>query len=76
MGDQGISAAAGVLFLDDDGHVLILESLDRGIWEIPGGRIERGETSRVACARELRFKLGFELSFGRLLVVDWLCREG
>jgi 8-oxo-dGTP diphosphatase len=75
VGDQGISAAAGVLFLDDDGHVLILEPIDRGTWEIPGGRIEPGETPRAACARELRFKLGLDLPFGRLLVVDWFRRE-
>jgi 8-oxo-dGTP diphosphatase len=76
VGDQGISAAAGVLFLDDDGHVLILEPLGGSTWEIPGGRIEPGETPRGACARELRFKLGLDLPFGRLLVVDWFRREG
>ena len=76
MGDDGVSAAAGVLFLDEEGHVLIVEPLDRATWEIPGGLVEPGETPREACARELREALGTELPCGRLLVVDWLRREG
>ncbi len=76
VGDQGISAAAGVLFLDEDGHVLIVEPLDRGTWEIPGGRLAPGETPRAACARELRAQLGLDLPLGRLLVVDWFRRYG
>lgn len=76
VGDDGVSAAAGVLFLDDEGHVLIVEPVDKATWDIPGGHVETGETPREACARELREELGTDLPFGRLLVVDWLRREG
>ncbi len=61
----------GVLFLDEDGHILIVEPLHDARWEIPGGAIEQGETPRGACVRRLREQLGLELPTGRLLVVDW-----
>lgn len=70
-------AAAGALFLDPEGHVLIVEPTYKRHWEIPGGEVERGETPRGACARELHEELGLELPLGPLLVVDWapLVRE-
>lgn len=61
----------GVLFLDDDGHVMIVEPLHDSRWEAPGGAIERGETPRAACVRRVREQLGLELPAGRLLAVDW-----
>jgi 8-oxo-dGTP diphosphatase len=64
-------ATVSLLFLDDDGHVLIVEPLHDARWEIPGGTIEVGETPRGACTRWVREQLGLELPAGRLLVVDW-----
>jgi 8-oxo-dGTP diphosphatase len=70
-------AAAGALFVDPDGQVLIVEPTYKPRWEIPGGAVERGETPREACERELHEELGLELAVGRLLFVDWapLVRE-
>lgn len=76
MDDTGVVAGAGALFFDDEGHVLIVEPTYRATWEIPDGRIRATETPRTACARILREALGTDLPFGRLLVVDWLRREG
>ena len=51
--------AARVVVLDRDGHVLLLEARDpadasKGVWwEIPGGGMERGESSVDAARREL-----------------------
>ena len=64
-------AAAGALFLNEDGDVLIVEPTYKPVWEIPGGVVEQGESPREACARELREELGLEVRPGRLLVVDW-----
>ncbi len=67
-------ATAGVLVLDADGHVLIVEPLHHARWEIPGGALRHGESPRAACARALRETLGLELAPGRLLIVDWAAR--
>lgn len=71
------AAAAGALFVDDDGRVLIVEPTYKRHWEIPGGEVEKGERPTEACARELKEELGLDLPVGRLLVVDWapLVRE-
>lgn len=63
--------AAGVVFLDDGGDVLLVEPTYKAMWEIPGGRMEVGETPREALSRELEEELSLEVPLGRLLVVDW-----
>ncbi len=38
-----------------------------GKWEFPGGKIEPGESSPVALAREIQEELGFTIAVGALL---------
>jgi 8-oxo-dGTP diphosphatase len=64
-------SAAGALFLDAAGRVLIVEPIYKPNWEIPGGMLEMGETPSQACAREVTEELALTLVPGRLLVVDW-----
>lgn len=68
--------AAGALFLDEAGRLLLVEPTYKPTWEIPGGQVEPGETPRAACVRELREELGLALEPGRLVVVDWAPRDG
>ncbi len=63
--------AAGVLFFDDTGRVLLVQPTYKDYWDIPGGYVETGETPAQAAAREAREELGIETVVGPLLVADW-----
>jgi 8-oxo-dGTP pyrophosphatase MutT (NUDIX family) len=64
--------AAGILFRDARGRVLLVEPSYKPNWEIPGGVVEADESPWAAAARELSEELGWDRPFGRLLVVDYL----
>lgn len=64
------SMAAGVLFQDDSGRVLLVEPSYKPTWEIPGGAVEADESPWAAAGRELAEELGWSRPIGRLLVVD------
>ena len=59
-----VHVAVGVV-LDERGKVLISRRADNmhqgGLWEFPGGKVERGESLAMALARELREELGIEI---------------
>jgi 8-oxo-dGTP diphosphatase len=68
--------AAGALFADGQGRVLMVRPTYKDYWDIPGGYVEPGESPRAACQRELKEELGLALQVGRLLVVDWAPQTG
>jgi len=60
----------GAVIKDDAGRMLlILRGHDpgKGLWSIPGGRIEPGEPDEDAVVREVREETGLEVTCGRLL---------
>ena len=63
--------AAGALFLDDRGRVLLVHPTFKDTWDVPGGYVERGESPATACQRELKEELGIDRAPQRLLNVDW-----
>ncbi|MEU1594517.1 NUDIX hydrolase [Streptomyces sp. NPDC005708] len=63
--------AAGALFFDADGRVLMVEPTYKDYWDIPGGYVETGESPLQAASREVHEELGLTLTLGRLLAVDW-----
>ncbi|GGM96489.1 hypothetical protein GCM10011609_37820 [Lentzea pudingi] len=69
-------SAAGALFFDEAGRLLLVEPTYKPHWEIPGGAIEHGETPSEACRREVEEELGLVREPGRLLVADWAPRDG
>jgi mutator protein MutT len=54
----------GVLY--EDGRVVLLEN-ERREWELPGGRLESGETPEGCLAREVGEELGIAVEVGPLL---------
>ncbi|MBB5829375.1 NUDIX domain-containing protein [Micromonospora carbonacea] len=68
--------AAGALFFDDEGRVLLVRPSYKNHWDIPGGYVEPGESPRAACAREIEEELGLTTAVGAMLVVDWAPAEG
>lgn len=67
--------AAGALFNDDEGRVLLVHPTYKDTWDIPGGYVERGESPAAACRRELHEELGIDLKPERLIAVDWAPSE-
>ena len=68
--------AAGALFLDGAGRVLLVHPTYKDTWDIPGGYVERGESpAAAACRREISEELGLDRLPHRLISVDWAPHE-
>jgi ADP-ribose pyrophosphatase YjhB (NUDIX family) len=59
-------------WIEEDGRVLLVERLrepERGLWNLPGGKVDPGERVEDAIAREVFEELGVTIEVGRLLCV-------
>ncbi|KPI04358.1 NUDIX hydrolase [Actinobacteria bacterium OK074] len=63
--------AAGVLFFDAVGRVMLVDPVCKDPWEIPGGTVERDESPRDGAVREVKEELGLLWQPGRQLGIDW-----
>ncbi len=64
--------AAGALFRDGAGGVLLVDPVYRDTWDLPGGAVEAEESPHAACRREVAEELGLDRPAGRVLAVDWV----
>jgi 8-oxo-dGTP diphosphatase len=57
---------AAVALIDADGRVLLAQRPEgkamAGLWEFPGGKVDRGETPEAALIRELAEELGIDVA--------------
>lgn len=63
--------AAGAIYRDPQGRVLLVHPTYKPGWDVPGGVVETGEAPAVACRREVLEELGLDHVPGPLLTVDW-----
>ena len=64
--------AAGALFRDVAGGVLLVNPVYKPSWDLPGGAVEAEESPHAACRREVAEELGLDRAPGRVLAVDWV----
>lgn len=60
----------GAVITDDAGRILLVRRgrpPGAGLWSVPGGRVEPGETDAAAVARETREETGLAVTAGALL---------
>jgi 8-oxo-dGTP diphosphatase len=60
----------GAVIRDDEGRLLLVKrghEPGAGLWSLPGGRIEPGETDAEALVREMHEETGLEIEPGPLL---------
>ena len=66
--DETIRVVAGVIRRGDE--VLLAQRFDDthlgGLWEFPGGKVQKGESLKGALGREVREELGVEVRVGEL----------
>ncbi len=61
---------AGAVIRDESDRMLLVRRRNEpgaGLWSLPGGRIEPGETEQQAVVREVREETGLEVECGPLL---------
>jgi ADP-ribose pyrophosphatase YjhB (NUDIX family) len=79
VSDRPQVCVGGIAF-DDQGRVLLIQRGQppgEGLWTVPGGRLELGETLEQGCAREVREETGLDVEVGALVeVVERILPEG
>ena len=66
----GVIRCVGAIITDQAGRLLVVRrgrEPGRGLWSVPGGRVEPGETDEQALVRELREETGLAVRAGRLV---------
>lgn len=67
--DTKVKAGVGVIITDEEGRILLEQRRDNGMWGLPGGGIEPGESVFVAALREVKEETGLNVLITGLLGV-------
>jgi len=69
-GKPAPTVCAGAVIRDGEGRLLLVRrgrAPSAGLWSVPGGRVEVGETPAQAAVREVREETGLDVKVGELL---------
>ncbi|MBL4646096.1 MAG: NUDIX hydrolase [Rhizobiales bacterium] len=72
MAESNPTIAVSVALWDDNDRLLIVQrgrAPKKGLWALPGGKVELGETLQQAALRELREETGLSAQLGGLFQV-------
>jgi 8-oxo-dGTP pyrophosphatase MutT (NUDIX family) len=64
-----VKIAVGVVIRDKEERILLEKRSDNGLWGLPGGKVEPGETIEETAIREVKEETGFTVKIIRLLGV-------
>ena len=67
--DRSVPCVGGLIY-DDEGRLLLVQRANdpgRGLWSLPGGRVEAGEDDAAALVREMREETRLEVAPGPLV---------
>jgi 8-oxo-dGTP diphosphatase len=67
---DSVIPCVGAVIKDDQGRLLLIKrghEPGAGLWSVPGGRVEPGETDAEALVREMREETGLAVQAGALL---------
>jgi 8-oxo-dGTP pyrophosphatase MutT (NUDIX family) len=67
---------AHVIFLDEEGRLLLVKPSYRDHWSIPGGMIEEGESPRTGAIREIKEEIGLDCPKPTFLSIDYISHNG
>ncbi len=65
-----VTDCVGAVIMDEAGRLLLIKrghEPGKGLWSIPGGRVEAGESDADALVREVREETGLAVAPGRLI---------
>ena len=71
----GFQVVVGAALIDDQNRLLAAQRSEppalAGFWELPGGKVDPGETDEAALVRECREELGVDIMLGARVGRDW-----
>lgn len=66
---ERVAAGVAAVVLDGAGRVLLARRVDNGLWGLPSGHVEPGETVAAAATREVREETGLDVRVAQLIGV-------